>query len=136
MFKKKILDLAAMLSQNSEKRQKMGAVIAKKNKVISWGVNSSKTHPTQNFYNQKFRFVDKLGEPGTDVSSIHAEMDALNRCKDKDLKGHTLYVYRQDKNGKLRISRPCKACYQAIVDRGIKKIVYTTENGIATEMIL
>ena len=108
MYKKKFLDLAATLSLSSNKQERIGAVIAKKNRIISWGISLKKTHPIQGRYN-KIRFADNTGEPGIDIAHIHAEMDALNRSKFKDLKGHTMYIYRECMEGKLRMCRPCKA---------------------------
>lgn len=134
MFKKKFLDLAATLSFSSNKQERIGAVISNKNRIVSWGVSLKKTHPIQGKYN-KIRFADNIGEPGIDIAHIHAEIDALNRVKSKNLKGHTMYIYRESLNGDLRMCRPCKGCMQALKDRGIKKIVYTTPDGIAFERI-
>lgn len=135
MFKKKFLDLAATLSFSSNKQERIGAVITNRNRIVSWGVSLKKTHPLQERYN-KIRFADNVGEPGIDIAHIHAEIDALNRAKSKNLKGHTIYVYRESMEGDLRMCRPCKGCMQALVDRGIKKIVYTTPNGVAVERII
>lgn len=135
-IKAKFMELAASISLSSTKQERIGAVISKKNRVVSWGVNSQKTHPIQRIYNKKFRFIDNVGEPGIDVSFIHAEMDALNRSKGKDLRGHTIYIYRENYDGDLCMCRPCKGCMQALIDRGIKKVIYTTPNGYAVETIL
>jgi deoxycytidylate deaminase len=135
MYKKKHLDLAASLSYSSDKQERIGAVISNKSRVVSWGISLKKTHPTQGRYN-KIRFAENKGEPGIDIAHIHAEMDALNRSKRKDLKGHTMYIYRESMVGNLSMCRPCKGCMQALIDRGIKKIVYTTPNGVAVERIM
>jgi deoxycytidylate deaminase len=134
MYKKKHLDLAADLSYSSDKQEKIGAVITDKKKIVSWGVSLKKTHPIQGKYN-KIRFADNKGEPGIDIAHVHAEIDALNRAKRKNLKGHTMYIYRESMTGDLRMCRPCKGCMQALIDRGIRKIVYTTPNGVAVEKI-
>jgi deoxycytidylate deaminase len=135
MFKKKFLDLAATLSFSSNKQERIGAVIVNRKRIVSWGISLRKTHPMQGRYN-KIRFANNTGEPGIDIAHIHAEMDALNRSKSKDLKGHTMYIYRESMEGDLCMCRPCKGCMQALMDRGIKKIVYTTPNGVATERII
>ncbi len=128
------MDLAKTLSMSSDKQEKIGAVIVKKNKIVSWGISLKKTHPTQGKYN-KIRFAQNYGEPGVDIAHVHAEIDALNRSKRKNLKGHTIYIYRKGVNGELRMCRPCAGCMQALTDRGIKKIIYTTPFGISTETI-
>lgn len=135
MFKRKFLDLAATLSLSSDKQERIGAVITDRNRLVSWGISLKKTHPVQEKYN-RIRFADNAGEPGIDIAHIHAEIDALNRSKSKNLKGHTIYIYRESMGGDLRMCRPCKGCMQALIDRGIKKMVYTTPNGVAVEKII
>lgn len=135
MVKHRFLDLAATLSLSSDKQEKIGAVIVKKKQVVSWGISLQKTHPLQGKYN-KIRFAKNHGEPGVDIAHVHAEIDALNRSKNKNLKGHTIYIYRQGVNGELRMCRPCTGCMQALIDRGIKKIIYTTPNGVSVESII
>ena len=47
-----------------------------------------------------------------------------------------LYIYRETRDGKLAMSRPCPACMQAIKDLNIKHIAYTTDCGYATEKLV
>ena len=48
----------------------------------------------------------------------------------KDCNGSTMYIFRRGNDNIYRLSKPCKACMQCILDYGIKRIVYTIENGI------
>ena len=54
-------------------------------------------------------------------------MSCLIKIKDMDIDFSKviLYIYREDFNGNLAISRPCVACEHAIRDYGIKHIHYT-----------
>ena len=66
---------------------------------------------------------------------LHAEIDALIKAEDSDCKGATLYVARRGLDNKIRLSKPCDACFNCVKDLGIKRIVYTIEDGIK-EMII
>lgn len=112
-------------------RYKVGAVVVMNHRIISSGHNSdSKTHPLQKKYN-KYRFTDE-GE-----HKQHAELSALlPLIKARvDLSNATIFTYREHKNNRIAMSRPCKSCLQLIKDLGIKKICYTTEDGYAYEQI-
>ena len=64
--------------------------------------------------------------------SVHAEyMAVLN--SNKDIKGSTVYVFREQKNGTAAISRPCKYCWQLLMDYGIKNVVYSFEGSFKQE---
>ena len=110
----------------------IGAVIVKGNNVMSVGMNQNKSHPIQSEYNihREFHIDDSCKH------HLHAEMSAIVRIpKYVDLNGAEIYIYRKNGNDKIAMSRPCNACFNAIMDRGIKKIHYTTEYGYATETI-
>ena len=75
------------------------AVIVKGGRVLSSGVNRIKTHPNAVVKDEDGELICK---------SIHAEMDAISRVKNKDqLKGATIYVARK---------------------HGLSKAVFTTEH--------
>lgn len=114
-------------------RIKIGSVVVDKHMVIGMGANTLKTAPTQRSYN-KFR-----GDRSPDtVHRLHAEMQALVRAtrNKKSLKGAKIFVYRETRDGKLAMCRPCPACMQAIRDAGIRKIYYTTTDGFCQELLV
>lgn len=118
------LKLAFAMSKYSDyKRVHIGAVIVKKNSVISTGCNKIKSHPIQRLYNN--RYLDYHTK-----NCLHAEIDALIKAEDSDCKGATLYVARRGLDNKIRLSKPCDACFNYAKDLGIKRIVYTIEDGI------
>ena len=97
------------------------AVIVKSGRVLSVGRNRDKTHPES-------VGVDEGGEAFT--RTIHAEMDAISKVKNKDhLRGATIYVARKGRNEKAGNSCPCEMC-QGLIDKyGLKKAIFTTEYG-------
>lgn len=114
---------------------RVGCVIAYKGTILAKGWNTNKTHPMQAHYN-KYRFQQKGGHYFPE--KCHAEMQALAKIKylDIDYNDVHVYVYRQFKDGKYAISRPCPACMKAIRSLGINKIHYTTNDGLAFEKLV
>ena len=124
---------AKSISELSDHRCKLGCVIVDGHRIISSGHNSkTKFHRIQSELDNKFF-------PGYENKGpIHAEVSALIPLikRRMDLSGTTLYTYRENKGGKLAMSRPCPRCMQLIKEQGIKKICYTTNNGYADERIV
>lgn len=113
-MKIKYFELAKQLSFKSDHHShKLGAVIIRKNKIVGLGFNKYKTHP-KSFHPWKH---------------THAEFDALLGCSREDLKGASIYVYRQTKSGIRALSKPCASCMSMLTQAGISDIFYTTEGG-------
>lgn len=121
---RKYFDVALSVSKLSDyPRIKIGAVIAKGGDVISVGFNRKKSHPFQ----KKYNVHRGCGDESKDY--IHAEMSAIVKARHQDLQGATIYVSRNTVHGDTAMCKPCGACMKAIVDSGIKKIFYTSEDG-------
>ena len=116
-------------------KQKIGAVIVYKNKIISTGYNSIKENPLQMKYNF---FRDMENDKCYWKNKIHAEIMALSKIKDKDINFNkvSIFVYRQHKNGEIALAKPCKACEHALKDFGIRNIYYTDYKKICYEKLL
>jgi len=113
----------AMTSQHDIK---MGCIITdRKGRVLATGVNSRKSHPMQS------RFAKQCGRD--DKIFLHAEISALIRCRGE---GHTLYVGRWRKDGAIGLARPCPICFGAIIDAGIRQVVYTETGGTVSVISL
>jgi tRNA(Arg) A34 adenosine deaminase TadA len=98
---------------------------SKKN-TIGVGVNEyRKTHPLQS------HFANLAGEPKREY--LHAEIQALIRCKDKI--PFSIQVERYDSEGNPALAKPCNVCMCAIKAYGVKFIKYTTKNGVVTEKV-
>ena len=116
----KFLKLLQKLRRNSTHPvHKVSAVIAKKNHIISIGFNKYKTH-TKSLHPWHY---------------IHAELDAILDNKFADLKGSTIYIYRETRDGIPALSKPCESCMEAIRLAGIKKVVYTNEGSFIEEKV-
>lgn len=110
----RMFHLARKMAKKSKSSHKLGCVIANRNKVISVGHNDmSKTHPKSN---SPFR-------------TLHAEVDALIGLSYLETAGCTAYVFREFKDGRYAMAKPCKACELALIKAGIKRVCYTTDNG-------
>ena len=97
------------------------AIVVKAGRVLSVGRNRDKTHPDA-------VGIDEDGEVFT--RTIHAEMDAISRVKNKQhLKGATIYVARKGRNQKAGMSCPCKMCQGLISKYGLKRAIFTTDYG-------
>jgi len=129
---KKWFNVAKAVSKTSiYPRIKIGCCIVKKNKILSVGVNLLKSHPSQKKFNS-FRGIDinKIH------NNIHAEFDAVLKVSNKDsLFGADIYIYRESKDGRIRICRPCRACMMMLKFYGLKNVYYTTEDGYCREEI-
>lgn len=125
---------------------KLCAAVVINNKVVSYGINSYKTHPMQkrfihgryNVEPTKDSKVQKLGfAPPSEPICTHAEIGAiaaaLNRVALHDLENATLYVARvkySDRNKTNYIwgnAKPCKVCSGAINAFKIKNVYFTCE---------
>jgi deoxycytidylate deaminase len=115
----KYLDHAANFAIKSPLRWKYAAVIVNKNKIISTGYNHYIMTPFSGLY------------------STHAEIDALNNCKNKNnLKGAIMYVVHVNTNlihkpYKYLIAAPCFDCEikicKCMKKFGLSTIYYSTE---------
>lgn len=104
----------------------VGCCVVYKGVVVSVASNCERTHPLQATYN-KFRNFD----PATAANKLHAEVHALSLLMNRkiDWSKASIYIYRELKNGKPAISKPCPACSQLISDLGIANVCYIDAEG-------
>lgn len=127
------LKIAGEIAQTSDfKNYKVGCIVIYKNSIISSASNSNKTHTMQSRYN-KYRNIKEGAFP----AKVHAEMSAISKIRylDIDWSKVTVYVTRNTKSNSYGMARPCASCMAAIKEKGIKNIVYSTDNGYAIERI-
>lgn len=119
----------------------VGCVITYKRHIIGQGSNSSKTHPTQKYYNQRYRHFSKRGGKPT-VHAIHAEIAALNSipypiAAQINWKEVHVYVYRIS-NGRVTgrgLARCCDSCMNALKDKGVRHFYYTGNDSYIYERV-
>ena len=120
---------AKAISELSDHRVHIGAVVTMGSRIISSGSNSqSRCHGIQARLDKEMFGCESHGP-------LHAEVDALLPLirKGVDLSNASIYVYREHKNGVLACARPCARCERLIRRSGIKRVFYTVENGTAEE---
>jgi tRNA(Arg) A34 adenosine deaminase TadA len=101
---------------------KVAAAVVYRNRVVSFGCNSLKTHPVQM----------KFGK----YPYLHAETEAIIRAT-KELDDYqfskcSLYVVRAKLDGGkwvMGMSKPCSGCMHCIRHSRIKNVFYSTDNG-------
>lgn len=64
---------------------------------------------------------------GYEGSSWHAEEGLLH----VDLAGATVYVARITADGTPALARPCRRCFDALADAGVRAVFFTVAPGIA-----
>lgn len=96
-----------------------GCVIFKKNQNVGYGWNKDKTHPAA---------------AACHSQRIHAELAALIMTKEKYLPGADVFIARtmRNKGSTLGMSRPCQFCMKLLRRANIRKVFYTTQDGIWT----
>lgn len=119
----------------------VGCVIVYKGHIIGRGSNSPKTDPMQKKYNA-MRTFNRCGHKPI-IHSIHAEIAALKSipypiAESIDWGKVKVYVFRVCKGKPLRqgLARCCPSCMQALRDKGVRKIYYSTDTGYAMEVII
>lgn len=113
------------------------AALVYKNRIMTIGYNSTKTHPFATKYAKNEHAI-----------FIHAETDAIRKAKhfmtEQDIAKCTLVVVRvRTTNEEFPISKqevfgmakPCPGCQRCIEDFGIKRVVYTQYCDLPDEMI-
>jgi tRNA(Arg) A34 adenosine deaminase TadA len=125
-----ILEELSKIKEDDALRVRVASAIVYRHKLISIGTNKLKTDPFQKRFSRNNNKI-----------YIHAEIEAIKKASKiltkKEFKHSSIYVCRlkwnsTHKNKKLifGMSKPCDSCMNAIIEFGIKKIIYTTNNGI------
>lgn len=123
----KHIDMLRLIALDSEpfSNARVAAMIVYKNRVISIGTNSSKSHPFAE------RFKKKHG-----AIYLHAEtaaiLKAIRILGEENLKRATIIVARvkgmTNQTGMLfGIAKPCGGCSKCIEEYGIRKVIYTED---------
>lgn len=112
---------------------KLGAIAVYKGSIIGTAWNSNKTSPLQAKYN-----VYRYAPDDSLLPKNHAETALLQKIRWKF--GNSIqwdrveiYIYREYKDGRLALSRPCDSCIHMLKEFGIRKVFYTTSDGYVEE---
>lgn len=127
-LKQDILNQAVAVAMSSDAPKKMGAVLLKRNKIVSAATNSyTKTHPVQSWCAERTARI--YGKEYALKQYLHAEIRAI--IKAKGSVADTIVVCRVGGHGgkELRQGRPCHICSGFLMQNGINHIHYSTSNG-------
>ena len=119
--------LAYTVAKQSPSRYRLGAVVAKRNRVLGVGFNNQgKTHPIMRKYDPgEFR-------PG----GIHAEVKACQGASYRELNGAEIYVARVLRSGEPALAKPCEICQRFLRAMGVRLAYYSLPDGKAGTLVL
>lgn len=111
----------------------VGCVLVYHHKVIGAGHNEDKTSPEQKYYNRYRTFNNSKGPV---YDKLHGEISALSSISypvdiKTDWSKVSIYIYRiaPGLKNKIGMARPCPSCRQALIDKGLKNVYYTSDMG-------
>jgi tRNA(Arg) A34 adenosine deaminase TadA len=115
------LELARNIARQSHYGKiRHGAVLVKGSTIV----NCSHNEDRHCAFGQRFR------ERNTGHATLHAELGCILGLDRSRTEGCTIYVVRINRKGKFRMSKPCDMCHEALKHCGVKKVVYTTNDGV------
>jgi len=123
---------------NFESRFHMYASLYLSNKLVSSSKSSPKKLKSNYLLNSivgniKNRYITTHAEIKTLINYINGNYEKLKKIKRKS--NFEIIVERYHMSGRPMLARPCLLCIQVLKNLGIKKISYTTSNGIISENI-
>ena len=120
--------LTKIAEANDGSNVRFASAVVYRNKIVSIGINHRKSHPFQKKYAKNSEAIYLHAE-------IHAIKNALREIPVGDLSKCDLYITRVKRPQSFSdkyvwgLSKPCAGCARAIVEFGIRKTIYTCDNG-------
>lgn len=67
---------------------------------------------------------------------MHAEIELISKIRYLDINFSEveIYVYRETKDGKKALAKPCLSCETALRELGIRRVHYTGNNSYISEV--
>jgi len=128
------LNIAKEVAQRSTCfRAKSGAIIVRDDQIIATGYVGA-PRKTKDCFERGNCLRDKMkiphGERYELCRSVHAEQNAIINAARAGVSvlGGTMYLYTQDRQGKVINTFPCYFCKRMIINAGIEKIVCSADN--------
>lgn len=122
----KVIEISyALIDEHiTNQRCKHFSFIFDKNRLVSIGMNSLKTHP----WNLKFNYINKQKINIRDIIGTHSELNAVLKIPNQNCYGLTMINTRINKKNEIDYSKPCNGCMDMIKTLGFKKVYFTTKN--------
>lgn len=106
-------------------RQKTGAVIVRKNRIISVGFNSTKSHPLAKLYSKHPNAI-----------YLHAEIHAIIKYLrvDSSISGSSIFIARRTYDSRKKpvgygLAKPCEGCAAAIAHFNFGLVAYSVDSS-------
>lgn len=115
------VSFALINKHNADLRCRHFSFILDRNRIISIGLNSLKTHPL----NLKYNYVNKNNQKISDIVGTHSELSAVIKLGEEDCSGLTLVNTRINRNNQLDYSAPCSGCRDMIKQLNFKDVYYS-----------
>jgi deoxycytidylate deaminase len=112
---------ALINKHNADLRCRHFSFILDRNRIISIGMNSTKTHPM----NLKYNYINKNKEKISDIVGTHSELNAVIKLGIEDCSKLTLVNTRINRNNLLDHSAPCNGCSDMIKQLNFKNVYHT-----------
>ena len=125
---KGILHTLAKVAAANPSHEKFAAAVVYRNRIISVGMNSMKSHPLQAKYSKNEHAIFLHAEVAAIKNALREmDVDDLSKCE--------LYIARVKKEKPFTkkfvwgLSKPCAGCERAIAEFGLKRTIYTCDDG-------
>lgn len=106
------LKYAKQISRRSNHQHRIGAVICQGAIIKSRGYNQVR--------------LSRIGRSFSNYpESLHAERHACTQLDREDIRGCSIYIWRETRDGRPANARPCEDCQRLLQELGIRKIIYT-----------
>ena len=121
----KVIEMSfALYGQNRHRQRcKHFSFIYDKNKLLSIGINSPKTHPL----NLKYNYLNKQKNKISHIVGTHSEMSAVIKLG-FDCEDLILVNTRINRKNEIDYSFPCNGCMEMIKELKFSKIFYTSKD--------
>ena len=111
----------------------IGGVAVLKGSIVAEAWNTNKTSPLQAKYN-KYRYYNPSLKDKSHCETVLCQRLRWKFGDNLDWSKVDIYLYREYKDGRLAMCRPCCSCLHMLKEEfGIKRIFYTTPDGFVEE---
>lgn len=119
----KIIDISYAIAGHRRftQRCKHFSFIYQKNKLLSIGINSPKTHPL----NLKYNYINKQKNNISHIVGTHSEMNAVIKLGFELCEGLTIINTRINRKNEIDYSYPCNGCMELLKELKFENIIYT-----------
>jgi len=120
--------LAKVAAANPHPAEKFAAAVVFRNRIVSIGLNSMKSHPMAAKYGKNPHAIFLHAEVAAIKNAMREmEVDELSKCE--------IYITRVKKEKPFTnkfvwgLAKPCIGCERAIAEFGLKRVIYTCDDG-------